>query len=833
MTLRSLSLAVVFSLILTAGASAQDLPSIAEKTDGMTRVDGFVPVYLDARTGTVWLEVERWNEDFLYVVSLPVGLGSNDIGLDRNQLGGERLVRFERFGPKVMLVVPNLRYRARTDNAAERKSVEEAFASGILHGFTVAAETDGRVLVDATSFVLRDAHGVTDRLQGAREGSFKLDTSRSAPYTDMIKGFPKNTEIEALLTFTSDNPGREVRSVASEPGSFTVRQRHSFVELPGAGYTPRLADPRSGYYGTTFADYSAPIGEDMRVRYISRHRLEKKDPAAERSEAVEPIVYYLDPGTPEPVRSALLDGARWWNEAFEAAGFINAFQVRVLPDSADAMDVRYNMINWVHRSTRGWSYGSSVTDPRTGEIIKGHVLLGSLRVRQDYLIAEGLLAPYADGIPDEDAMLDISLARIRQLSAHEIGHTLGIMHNYAASGNDRASVMDYPAPLATLTPDGRIDLSSAYDTGIGEWDMYAIRYGYTEFSDPSQEAAGLEAILKEMRVNGYEFITDADARPAGSAHANAHLWDNGTDIVDMLSTHMDVRKQALNSFGVASIRPGRPLATLEEALVPLYLGHRYQVEAVSKLIGGSTYTYTVKGDGQALPVPVSAAEQLRAIDALLHTVTPQALAIPKHLRQNIPPRPPGFGQTRELFDGETGLIFDPYLPGAIVSQLVFGLVLDPARTTRLTYQKDMDRGLPDLSEVLVRMTSTIWDRDVPADAYDAEMQRTVQRVWIDALLDAASRSDYPAAARSRIVFHLRELHDLIQGIMEDGDHETRGHRMDQFDTIDRWLFRPYQPTEKKPEITTPPGSPIGMASRLEWLASWEEQTLVCAFDRNW
>ncbi len=807
------------AFIPPASGSAQQadpLPSIADFTGDMTHIDGFMDVYLDMDGGKLFLEVARPGEEFLYVVSLPAGLGSNDIGLDRNQLGGERVVHFERFGRKALLHVPNLDYRALTDNESERRSVRDAFASGVLDGFKVVAESEGRFLVDATDFLMRDAHGVISRLRQSGQGTFRVDATRSAPYTDMIKGFPKNTEVEMLLTFTSDSPGGLVRSVASEPGSFTVRQRHSFIELPPPGYQPRLADPRAGFFGPSFADYSSEIGSDMRVRYIARHRLEKKNPGAERSEAVEPIVYWLDAGTPEPVRTALLEGARWWNEAFESAGFIDAFQVRMLPDDADPMDVRYNMINWVHRSTRGWSYGSSVTDPRTGEIIKGHVLLGSLRVRQDYLIAEGLLAPYGEQAPPPgtDPMLDMALARIRQLSAHEVGHTIGIMHNFAASTNSRASVMDYPAPLATLSPDGQIDLSQAYDTGIGEWDTYQVRYGYTHFPDSVNEAEALADILSEMRRAGYGFITDSDARPAGGAHPDAHLWDNLADPVEALRSQMAVRETALGRFGSANLRDGRPVALLEEVLVPLYLGHRYQVEAVSKLVGGVHYTYAVKGDGQPLPSPVAADRQRAALGALLDVLSPRQLALPPHLRTSIPPRPPGFGRHRELFDRDTGLIFDPYTPAASVSRLVFSLLLDPARTARLAYQDDFDGSLPGLLDALDTVTERVWGEPVPEDAYEAELQRQVQRDWTEHLLQAAGqapgRGGTAAAARSQIVYHLRTLHSALQESMTDGSPETQAHRMDLFDMVDRWLFRPWQPAETpSPDVVIPPGSPIG------------------------
>ncbi|ARA94492.1 hypothetical protein AWN76_015895 [Rhodothermaceae bacterium RA] len=836
----------LLSLWMPVALPAQDLPSIAEKTAGFEKQDGFFPIYWDARQGKIWLEIPRFGEDaaFLYVHSLPAGLGSNDVGLDRGQLGEERVVYFERVGPKVLLVRPNLRYRAVSDDEAERRAVRDAFAEGVEWGFTVAAETDGRVLVDATDFVVRDVHRIADRLRQTNQGSFRLDAGRSAPYLPMTKAFPQNTEMEARLTFVSDNPGRYVRDVAADPYAVTLRVRHSFVQLPGPGYEPRAFDPRAGYFGLSYGsgvayvDYARPIPEDKEVRVISRHRLACAGPrgADGLCDPVEPIVYYLDPGTPEPVRSALLDGARWWNDAFTAAGYRDAFRVEVLPDTADMMDVRYNVIQWVHRATRGWSYGSSVVDPRTGEIIKGHVTLGSLRVRQDYLLFEGLLAPYtgphADGLPDPaaDPMLQTALARLRQLSAHEVGHTLGLVHNFAASFNDRASVMDYPAPLVTVDADGQIDLSDAYDTGIGAWDEIAIRYGYTDLADTTDEAAALEAILREGREQGLLFITDADARPPGGAHPVAHLWDNGTNAVEALRQEMQVRRVALNRFGLANIRTGEPLATLEEVLVPLYLRHRYQAEAAAKLVGGVSYTYALRGDAQPVPTAVPGDLQRTAVDALLQAITPDQLALPQNIRTQIPPRPPGYSQNRELFDGYSGLVFDPYAPAETVASLILGLLVHPERAARLVYQHDADADLPGLSETLTRISATVWEAPIPADPYAAELQRLVQQVWTDVLIETAARPDAAPAVKSRITQHLRALQEwLTENPGPRRDLETQAHRLYVFDQVDRYLLRLYRPDERRTGPTTPPGSPIGQDDegvflrqerRRAWLDRW-------------
>ncbi|WP_420456512.1 zinc-dependent metalloprotease [Rubrivirga sp.] len=772
------------------------LTSIAVKTANLDKRDGFVPVWWGADAGKVWLDVPL-DTDLLYTVALAAGLGSNDVGLDRGQLGGERIVRFERVGRRALLVQPNLRFRAGTDNAAERTAVADAFAPSVVWGFDVAAATGDRVLVDATDFVVRDAHGVAERLRQTGQGSFSLDKTRSAPVPDGLKAFPQNTELEARLTFASTQPGRFVRDVAADPSAPTVRVRQSFVQLPDAGYQPRAFHPASGYFVYDYADYAAPIGEDVTQRVITRHRLACAGPAGADGlcDPVEPIVYYLDPGTPEPVRSALLDGARWWADAFQAAGFRDAYRVEVLPDDADPLDVRVNVIQWVHRATRGWSYGASVIDPRTGEILKGHVSLGSLRVRQDYLIAEGLLAPYvgerAAGFdPDSDPMLALALARLRQLSAHEVGHTIGLAHNFAGSTQGRTTVMDYPAPLATLV-DGAVDVSDAYAVGVGEWDVQAVRYGY------APDEATAQRVLAENRDRGLRYVTDADARPTGAASPTGALWDNGADAVAALTDEMAVRRAALDRFGADVIRTGRPLATLEEVLVPLYLRHRYQVDATAHLVAGVAYGYGTRGDGTEAPTPVDGPTQRAALDALLATVTPQALALPPAAR-TIPPRPPGYGASRETFDGRTGVTFDPVAPAETAAALTFGYLLDPARASRLVVQHALDPSLPGLDDLLARSADAVLGADVPTP-YHAEVAHAATTAYVTSLIALASDADAAPAARARAEAHLASLAPRLAG----------AHGMWLAAEISRFLNRDYDPETRPEPPRTPPGSPIG------------------------
>jgi hypothetical protein len=775
----------------------------------MERKDGFLPLYWDAAAGKLWMEIPRIGQEMIYQVSLPAGVGSNDVGLDRGQLGDTRIVRFERTGPRVLMVQPNYAFRAVTENADERRDVEESFAQSVLWGFTAAAESDGHVLVDATDFALRDAHGVIPSLKRARQGDYKLDATRSALYLPNLKAFPRNSEIEVTLTFVGDNPGSWVRDVTPTPEAITVRERHSFVQLPDAGYRPRRSDPNAGFFGIEYADYAAPMDRPLVQRFIARHRLAKRDPGAAVSEPVEPIVYYVDRGAPEPIRTALLEGARWWNQAFEAAGYRNAFRVELMPEGADPLDARYNVIQWVHRATRGWSYGSSVIDPRTGEIIKGHVSLGSLRDRQDWLIAEGLLSPYARGDENPPELQRMVLARLRQLAAHEVGHTLGLAHNYIASTQGRVSVMDYPQPLAKLREDGSIDLSDAYPEGIGAWDRVAITYGYAELP-AGDERPALARMLADARARGITFLTDQDARPAGSAHPQTHLWDNGADAATELGRMMRVRRAALDRFGENAIRAGMPLATMEEVLVPLYLYHRYQAEAATKVVGGQAYTYALRGDAQVPVRPVPAAEQMRALNAVLATLSPAELALPRTVLERIPPRPFTWDAHRELFPRYTGPTFDALSPAASAAGMTFGLLLDPQRAARLVEQHAVDPSLPGLSQVLERTTSAVFTAP-EGDGYRRALALTVQRAYVDELMRLAADAPMPQV-RAEATDQLRAIRQAA-GSRGSLDAGTRAHYRLVADDIGRFLERPWEAKDRREPPAAPPGSPIGDEDR--------------------
>jgi hypothetical protein len=793
---------------------AQKVDNILSKTQGLTKYTGYFNFYWDDKTGKVFLEIDGFNKEFLYVNSLPSGVGSNDLGLDRGQIGDSRIVKFIKIGPKVLLIQPNYSFRANSNNADERRSVEEAFAQSAIYGFTAVATDGDRALIDITSFLLRDSHKIADKLNAGNQGSYSPDESRSAIYLPNTKGFPDNSEFEAIVTLAGKGKGYEISSVTPDPNTVTVRMHHSFVKLPDGNFKLRKFDPRAGYYNMDYMDYATPIDEPINKLFLVRHRLEKKDPAAAMSEPVKPIVYYVDRGAPEPVRSALIEGAAWWNQAFEAAGYKNAFQVKLLPEDADPMDVRYNIIQWIHRSTRGWSYGSSISDPRTGEIIKGQVSLGSLRDRQDFLIAEGLVQPYEDGKPVSDKMMKLAIARLRQLSAHEVGHTLGLQHNFASSVKDQASVMDYPPPVVSLNTDGTIDLSKAYKTGIGAYDKRAILYGYQDFAKGVNEDDALKGIITETIKQGYQFISDQDSRPAGSAHPFAHLWDSGANAADELNRLMILRKHVLDNFSVKAIRQDAPMATLEEVLVPVYLMHRYQVEATSKVLGGLYYTFALKNDGQTVTKFVSPAEQWKAFDALVATIKPDALTLPEKLIAMIPPRVPGYPRTRETFKSRTGLTFDPIAAAESAAGTTLSFMLQPQRAARLIEYQSRDNAQPGLLPVLNKLVAQTWKAPQPA-GYKGELQRMVNNLTLKQLLTLAANTNAAENVRSITLLQIDELKKYLQGALKTATGTTKANVMFGLSQINLFEKTPdkFQPASP---LNMPDGSPIGTDDQQDY-----------------
>lgn len=788
-------------LALTTTISAQ----FSEQNKNLQSYKGYFDFYYDKQNDKIFLSVGQLDTEFLYVHSLATGLGSNDIGLDRGQIGDGVVVKFVKVGNKLLLIQPNQRYRATTDNTLEKKSVEQAFARSVLFGFPIKEEKSGKYIIELTPFLMQDTHGVIDRLKFQKEGNYSVDKEKSALSLERTKAFPKNVEFEALITYKGTPKGEHIRSVAPNTKLFSVIQHHSFVELPDNNYKKRVFDPRSGAISISYMDYASPIQESITKRYIIRHRLEKKNPGVAMSEAKEPIVYYLDPGTPEPVRSALLDGAKWWNQAFEAIGYKDAFQVKVLPKDADPMDLRYNVIQWVHRSTRGWSYGASVVDPRTGEILKGHVSLGSLRIRQDFLIAQALMnQPFKESNDNFKPMLEMALARIRQLSAHEVGHTLGFAHNFAASTNERASVMDYPHPTVSLK-NGKIDLSNAYDDKIGVWDKVTVAYSYSEFEEGSNERKELNKILQDACKSGLRFVSDSDARPIGGAHELAHLWDNGKNAAEELENILKVRETAVRNFSVDNIRANEPYSVLEDVFVPLYFFHRYQTEATVKWIGGLNYNYSIKGDGQTIVEVSDAKKQRKALSVFLKTVSPHILAIPEDKLKIFPPRAFKYDRTRESFTSKTGVGFDALSSAATASEMSISLLLHPERASRLVQQKSIDPDQLGFSEMLDELVNFTFDTKTD-NTYYQEIQHVVRANVLKYLMklskDKKAYTQVNAIAYSKI----RALSKKLQ--TQKADELSSMYNAYFVKQINDFFAKP-ESFKIVPSPKIPDGSPIG------------------------
>ena len=805
-------------------ADGRPAASIAAVTQNLKKYEGFYSFYYDDKTGKIYLKVDRWGQEFLYFSSLPEGIGNG--GAERGQASAV-IAKFIKVGPKIFLLQPDYEHRSVNGSADEKKDVKDGFSQSVLFGFAPVALEGDSALIDLTPFIVRDVLHVGDNIGsgrgnpgsafaaaaanrpgGAAGGGYRLDDSRSAVFIDNTRNFPKNSEFEAMVTFTESGGGsRRGAEVAPDPGAVTVRMHQAFVQLPDSGYTPRKYDIRSGFIPFSYYDFSSPMSEPLIRRLIIRHRLVKKDPHAAVSEPVEPIVYYIDRGAPPIILKALIEGGSWWNQAFEAAGFKNAFQVKELPEGADPMDIRYNMVNGLDRSAnpqRAFSYGSGYTDPRTGEIIKGVVTLGSDRHREDYLIAEGLLQPYEKDKPVNPKMQEVALARIRQLSAHEIGHTLGLMHNFMASVKDRASVMDYPFPRFSLKEDGSIDLSEVYAHGIGGWDKRAIIWGYSDFPAGADEDAALDGIMKETLKEGYKYIPDV----GGMTHPLSNQWDDGVNPIDQLNKLMTVRRHLLDNFSEKAIPDGAPMATLEEVLVPIYLLHRYQVEAAAKSVGGLYFTHAVKNDGQEPTKMVDPAEQWRAFDALVNTITPDALSLPDALIRKIPPRPTGYPSTIEIFRGHTGPTFDPIAAAEAAADNTLSYLLDAERAARLIEYQARDEHQPGLLAVLDSLLDKTWKVPLPP-GYPGELQLLVDNLTLKHLLSLAADPRHADNVRGETLLTVNNLKYWMEAQLGGAKGKWAGALAFGLAQIEAFSKDPDK-FVAEPALEMPPGAPIGM-----------------------
>ena len=813
MTFRFGGTATAIALILALGsaaapAAAQTPPAAyAESIEGLTRQDGLLTVFADPASGKVLLQLPAPAADgtlarVIHHTALRTGVGSAVTGLDRAQIGPTNILAFRRIGNRVVAEFENPRYRAPGGSADEQAAARDAFVgSTVWAGDVIAGAPDGSVLVDISGFITRDAHGIVQGLAQAGQGTLRPVPDLTMVDASQAKAFPDNVELEARLTFSVDGPGPVLRQIAPDARLATFTVHHSFIRLPDAGYQPRPYDPRTGALSTVVTDFSAALDEPIVSRLANRFRLVKTDPSAARSTVVEPIVFYVDRAAPEPIRTALVEGALWWADAFDRAGYIDAFRVEVLPEGVDPLDARYNVINWVNRATRSWSYGQSVVDPRTGEIVKGSVLLGSLRIRQDMLIFEGLVGAAENGAGGPNDPQQIALARIRQLSAHEVGHAIGLLHNFAASTQDRASVMDYPVPQVAVRGD-RLDFADAYAVGMGGWDRFAIDWLYADV-DPAELDRRATAGAATWR-----FTSDPDARVGGDAQAWGSLWDNGADPVAELDHLMQVRRVALDRFGLDSLPAGSAVNDLRRRLVPIYLYHRYQADAVAKLVGGLDYAYPVVGDGREAAAAVPAAVQRAALAALIRTLAPAELDLPDPLLALLAAQQSGDGDPQhdiEVFATRQGRVFDPGSAAEAAADVTLSALFAPERVERLTDMGRRDPQALGLTETIDAVTAAVF---APAPGRLGEPARRVQARTALTLAGLLRSNRVSATTTAVVADRLEVLADRLAS-SRASDPVQRAH--------DRWLGALLQDRERldqlleadRVETPTPPGSPIG------------------------
>ena len=787
-----------------ASAPAQPQPAtIASRTRGMEKRDGFVPIYLDDRQGKVYLEVASDSMRMIVTQQLSTGLGSNPIGLDRGGGGANDIARFERNGERMLVVFENWNYRSSlATNAEHGRGVLESFPPSTIGALPIVVEEGGRFLVDATDFLFRDWQDVAGTLQRANQGAYSLSRERSSVYRPNTRAFPGNSEIDLSLTFvTTGRPGPIVSSIVPDGRAVTLRQHLSFVRLPDDSYRPRALDPRVSFFGTQFHDFAQPVQGTLEQRWISRFRLQRTNPRDPASAIVNPIVYYVDRGIPEPLRSATVEGARFWEQAFDQAGLRGGFQVRDLPEGADPMDIRYNMVLWINRNERGWSFGGSTGDPRTGENLKGIAHMDSHRNRTAYNIYAALMG--ADPSPADTHYV---LGRVRQVTAHEIGHTLGMAHNYIASTYERASVMDYPAPRVRLDARGEVDMSQAYALGPGAFDVWAVRWGYGIFA-PEAERDSLAAIVREGLGKGYLFMSDGDARPDFASDPRNNLWDDAESATAFLEHQMAVRRVGMRRFGERNIRVGEPIGSLQDRFVPLYLFHRWGINSAVKAIGGMEYSYAVRGDGQQATRPVDGATQRRALGLLLQAISPAELAIPDTVVTLLAPRPFGWSGSVELFDSRVRPAFDELGTARTLAQYVIDGVLQRDRVARLVQLSWRSRSPLTLAEAMDSLVNATFGARA-GTRRDSALVRVTSRALVDRLILLAADSNAAADPRAVANLTLRRLDALAATRERLGGLEHRAHMSALRRDIRQWLEEGEVPAMTL-ALRAPPGDPFG------------------------
>lgn len=777
----------------------------------------FMPVSIDAETGGVHLEIPGLDQDVLYMNALGTGLGSaRTFGLDVGSGGDEAVVQFQRHGPRVVMVRRNTTMISTADDPGYREGVQRAFPDAVMASMEIVEDEGGRLVVDATDFLLSDLVDVRGTVRDADLGQIQLERDKSYVDASKTEAFPLNTEIRTILTFVGDPLHAELRRHSPDSRLITFEQHHSFMRLPDEPMQGRPFDPRTGNSSTVLQDYNESFDGDYRARYTSRWRLEPSDTAAymrgDLVEPVNPIVLHIDPGTPEPFRTAHQEGTLWWNEIFEAAGWRNAIQVRDLPEGADPMDARYSVLQFVHRSVPGPSTGGGRRDPRTGELLVGMPRMDSHRSHTDFNIYMGLMPVYeATGVTPQLTAEEFTMARRRQLSAHEVGHTLGFPHNFIATAQGRSSVMDYPFPLIEADAQGQLDISDAYRNSGGWSDTLSVRYAYTWYPTAEAEAEGLSDIVQEALDRGHLSTSDGDI--AGS-YPEVTRWVTGPTLFDATERALAVRRELLRHFDERAIRPGEPLSWLNQRFAHVYLHHRYVMEGLVKYIGGMHYTYTLRGDGQTPTRVISGDEQRRALSTVVQVLSPEELGVPEHIPPIIPPAPPGYGEPAgwinpagvalppavgshaTWIESPSGTAFDPLAVARSFAQETVDNLLHRERMARLVMFHARDSSLPALDEVLGAIVDGTWGASGSRENMTGAYRRAAERAVLDGLFTLATDEQATDAVRDGATLRLEMLAASLEGPAgtatqagagREGDAADRAHVRRAAGEIARYL----------------------------------------------